>query len=141
MVHLSRKELSDKTHEELEQQLSDLLFAQDSRTAMRHTLRTLLSAPERVMLAKRVSAIGLLAEGYSTYAVGDLLGMSPTTLSRMQSTLRSSRKFNHICKTLKNRKGRKVFTDTLSSLLVYGRASQMLKKQVYSDIERWKSGM
>jgi hypothetical protein len=80
MTRLNRNEL---TPSELSSLLShfDHTLSKLNESGMHTVLAELLGREERVMLAKRLTAIVLLYEGYSRYRVSRLLKLSETTTS------------------------------------------------------------
>ncbi|MBL4644764.1 MAG: hypothetical protein JKX80_02775 [Candidatus Pacebacteria bacterium] len=141
MVHISKRKVSAKVLAEMKTQLVNIFFVQNSRKNFESVLYNLLTPSEHILLAKRVMAIGLLDLGYSTYQVSELLCMSPTTLGKIQNKVENTDSFSSITKTLKTSRGRKIFIENLVALLTPGGASKKLQQQLYTDIDKWKSGM
>jgi uncharacterized protein YerC len=96
MPHVS----SQQVNTQVLKKLYELFFA--SITSRRHTLKLqreffneLLTPTEKVMLAKRLTAIALLARGAAPYHVGRALKLSPTTTGKLLEKL-DRRDFKHI---------------------------------------------
>ncbi len=140
MTHISKKKLSKKVQTTTHKQMVDLFVAQDTYQEHVLLIREFFSLTERIMFAKRISAIGLLHEDYSTYQVSDLLCLSHVTTAKLQRAL-DLKLYAHITRTLKRKRGRKIFVDNLVAMLTYGQASAQLRKNINEDIKRWKAGM
>ncbi len=140
MTNVSKIKLSEKVETSIRKQLIDIFVAQDTYKDHSTLVYELFTPAERTMFAKRIAAIGLLHTGYSTYQVSSLLKLSHVTTARIQHALDLDR-YAHIAKTIKRKRGRKIFVDNLVALLTYGKANQQLQKNIREDIKRWKAGM
>jgi Trp operon repressor len=86
MPHISQQKLSDRAAHELEEQLSLVLFEAPGR-ARRQIVQELLTKTERLMLAKRLLLILLIAKGGSTRIISEYLKMSFSTVARFEHDL------------------------------------------------------
>jgi hypothetical protein len=87
---------------------------------MKHILDGLLGGEEQIMLAKRFAAIAMLAEGNSTYRVAQLLHLSPSTVDRLRTNMRTGT-YDRIVHLLgHNEKAYRDFWDTLETVLRAG---------------------
>ncbi|MBL7045494.1 MAG: hypothetical protein ISR99_00450 [Parcubacteria group bacterium] len=99
MPHVSSKKIDKKTLEKMH----DLFFSTITskrvpRKNQQKFFEELLTETEKVMLAKRLTAIALLSRGVSPYQVGKRIKLSETTTNKLQIKLEEG-KFSHIIKT------------------------------------------
>jgi uncharacterized protein YerC len=87
MPHVSKKRLKKKMATELADQFLTFLSNTRTKADARILARELLSQTERVMLAKRLSTIILLVRGYTFQQIGDSLGVTPQTVTRLWHSL------------------------------------------------------
>jgi Trp operon repressor len=83
MPHVSRKKIKKEIATELADQFLTFLSITQSKTEARILANELLSQTERVMLAKRLAIIVLLVRGYSFVQIGEALGVTPQTITRV----------------------------------------------------------
>ncbi len=81
MPHVSKRKLNESVTAELEERVAALLTKAGASTR-RRVLAEILTATERLMVAKRIALVYLLARGVPTLAASDLLGVSPSTVAR-----------------------------------------------------------
>jgi uncharacterized protein YerC len=93
MPHVSRKKLKKKVANELADEFLSFL----TTTRSKQDARELLSQTERVMLAKRLSAVLLLARGYPSLQIELALGLTRQTTTRLRRALAQGR-FNKVTK-------------------------------------------
>lgn len=86
MAHLSKKILRPDIESEITSQLVRVIL-RTGRAASRKLMRELLTETEHLMLAKRLAAILMLKEECSYYRIGRTLGLSTSTLKRLNQQL------------------------------------------------------
>ena len=91
MPHISRKKIKKKVATELADQFLTFLSITQSKAEARILANELLSQTERVMLAKRLAIIVLLVRGYSFIQIGEALGVTPQTITRVWHGLKKGR--------------------------------------------------
>lgn len=119
MPHISTKKLANDVVLDISDRL--LLFvvnARDKRTSAA-CLRALLSATERLMLAKRLAAVMMLAEGVAPFRVHRLLRLSTSTVARFQEDITCGR-FDFVTAQTHKSSRRKQFWKDLETLLAIG---------------------
>jgi len=119
MVRLNRNALDRKKIDALFGQLATAIAPSDAKHANK-LLTELLGREERIMLAKRLAAIVLLAKGVSRYKISRTLKLSQSTVEHI---LRKSRNghFNTTLKTVsRTKKDYLAFLDTLDNILHLG---------------------
>ena len=106
MPHLSKQKLTAEARQEIEANVTSLLSELNAKTR-RLMVRELLTATERLMIAKRLTLLILLNHGVSIRKICKLLKISPSTVTRFQlhttenryketlSWIDSSRRTNH----------------------------------------------
>jgi len=82
MVNVSKQPLEKESYKSLFNQFA-LLTGKATKQNAASFLDGLLTSSEQMLLAKRVAAILMLNEGYSSYRVSKVLKMSPTTVGAM----------------------------------------------------------
>lgn len=85
MPHISQKQIDQKVL----QKIYDLLFSSITNTyttkkQQRLAFHELFTSTEKIMLGKRLAAIRMLSQGISSYKVGKMLKLSPTTTKKLQ---------------------------------------------------------
>ncbi len=119
MVHLNQNNLSKKQLDDLFTQLSSTIAPADQQRAG-CILTELLGIEERIMIAKRLAAVGLLAEGASQYKIGNLLKLSQSTIAHINEKLESGQ-YNVTLKNVsKTKKDYFTFLNTLDNILHLG---------------------
>jgi len=119
MVNVSKKELSSAKQRALFEELSKCISKLNTDQAPLF-LHALFGPEERLMLAKRLVCIILLAHGQSTYKVSRSLNLSSATVSKLHGRLTAG-EFDHVLETLQKRK-RSYLTllETVDSILHLG---------------------
>jgi Trp operon repressor len=119
MVRLNKNNLSKKQTDELFTQLAKVISPSDS-TQAELILSKLLGTEERIMLAKRMAVVILLAEGVSRYKISQILKLSQSTVD----TVFDKSKEGHFDVVLRRiactKKDYFVFLDVLDSILHLG---------------------
>lgn len=100
MTHVSKHQLNEKHLQQLFTQLGSTIAKTDSATA-NYFLDELLGEEEKIMLAKRLAVIAMCIEGNSTYRIGQLLRMSPSTTERIRLKYQNG-KYKNIEKILRS---------------------------------------
>ena len=102
MPHVSSKLLSSKKLAELDKRLFDAFASTNIRTR-KQLYSELLTATERVMLAKRLEMMLLISKGISTHTISRVLCVSPSTVARFEQAV-SNGKFRQTESWLKRQK-------------------------------------
>lgn len=84
MPHVSRNKLDQKIEKQLTDTLDIVLTNLSKQDEVKGFLLSLLTPTERIMLAKRLTIIILLNEGFSESEIADTLHVTRVTVSRMQ---------------------------------------------------------
>jgi len=130
MPHISKKKLDDKTSDQLEKYMLSILRDSGSKERVL-VFQELLTKTERVMMAKRIVMLLLLKKGMSFYKISELIGVSPSTVSRFDCAV-SRGKYRQTVKWVwKNSEegAADVFLEALAKLAFTGR-KQSFKKFV-----------
>jgi len=106
MAQISKRKLKGEVKTQIEQRLSSIVARIASDKEASSMLDDILTQTEQTMIAKRLSALLLLAEGLSSYRVSRLLLMSPETTARLMRELRKG-KHPHIISLSRKKKARK----------------------------------
>jgi len=118
MAHVSRKKLKKHISHKIYMQLVKTI----SSGSMKHKeeiLRELLTQTEQVMLAKRLAAVAMLAQGVSSYRVWRILGLSSATTRRFQREMDNG-SYRSIAGLIKKKKDRERFWAEMEALLRMG---------------------
>jgi uncharacterized protein YerC len=115
MPHISGKKLKDETLRELYSQLIVVLEKGSGRKGIRPVLNDLFTRTEKIMLAKRLAVIVLLARGVPVHKVANSLAMSPSTVNRMSAQLEMGR-YQNISAIFSKNVGKKV-VDLIEEIL------------------------
>lgn len=91
MPHVSRKKIKKEIATELADQFLTFLSTAQSKAEARILANELLSQTERVMLAKRLAIVVLLVRGYSFQQIGESLGVTPQTVTRIWHGLKEGK--------------------------------------------------
>ncbi len=81
MVRVSSKRLNKKEEDILYKRLVGTLWSARSKQKFHNVLSDLLTDSEEIVLAKRVSIIFLLEQGFSGYKIHKILNVSQNTVS------------------------------------------------------------
>lgn len=96
MPHISSQTLPKQTLEQVYKTLFVTTTSRlTSRTKQEKFFDELLTPTEKIMLGKRLAAIALLSRDHSSYAVSQLLQLSPNTAKKLQYGIERGR-FAHI---------------------------------------------
>jgi len=88
MVNVSKKALRKSVAARIHSRfVSSLIKLEGGRGE--HFLEELFTPAEQVMIAKRLSALFLLSQGFSAYKVRKMLKLSPSTTSRLQHEIKN----------------------------------------------------
>jgi len=91
MPHVSKKRIKKEVATELADQFLTFLSITQSKAEARILANELLSQTERVMLAKRLAIVVLLVRGYSFTQIGESLGVTPQTITRVWKSLKDGK--------------------------------------------------
>ncbi len=119
MVRINRNELSKKDLDALLHQFDTLLGKLD-KNKTKIFLSELLGREERVMLAKRLATVVLLAEGCSEYRVSRILKLSPTTTGKIANLIACGSYAGTLSILKKNKKSYVSILETIDSILHLG---------------------
>jgi len=119
MARISKNRLSKDTEGLLIDQMTEVI-GRISKTQAAGFIFEFLGKEEKIMLAKRLAAITMIHEGGSTYAIGNRLDISPSTVGKLYDRyIRGD--FSNTIKTLtKNKTDYRQFLDLLDSILTVG---------------------
>lgn len=84
MVRVSNIKLQEKTLRKLQTRFADSIASVTKPQDASLFLQELLGPEEQLMLAKRLATIYMLAEGVSGYRIGQVLGLSTSTVNHMR---------------------------------------------------------
>ncbi|MAZ56225.1 hypothetical protein CL653_00330 [bacterium] len=121
MVHVSKTTLKKKDLQKLFSQLNETVGRLNKQQS-EDFLSTLLGEEEKIMLAKRLSAILMLAHGQSTYRVTEVLKLSSSTLKIYKSKLDDGKYDLLLTAIRKQKKGYLELLETIDSILHLGGA-------------------
>jgi uncharacterized protein YerC len=119
MAHISKNKLSDQELTKLFIQFNKTIGNLNPKSCDLF-LHDLLGNEERIMLAKRLSAVAMFAEGNSSYRVWQLLKLSPSTADRIRLDFENGR-YNRLVKILRQDKASyRDFWQVLETILQAG---------------------
>lgn len=132
MVHLNQNTLKEKQLDDLFFQFSSVIAPSNEKSA--NTILTeLLGFEERIMIAKRLAVVVLLAEGASQYKISNLLKLSQSTIANIAKRLESGQYESTLKNVSSTNKGYFEFLKTLDRILhLDGLLSH------YNGLERYK---
>ncbi|MDA8597183.1 helix-turn-helix domain-containing protein [Candidatus Pacebacteria bacterium] len=130
MPHISKQRLNKKVADDLFNQLVLLVAPTDTAVA-RKVLGDLLTATEKVMLAKRLAAILLISEGASMYAIATRLQLSTSTVKRMYTNENDAAYVDVLSVMQKKKLEQEKFWNLIDSFVRLGMPSM--------GKDRWKS--
>jgi len=111
MAQVSKKRLKKEMQEKVYKRFIKTVVKINTNSGGKIFLEELLAPTEFEMLAKRLAALMMLAQGISGYRVHKLLNMSATTTTRLKKELYNG-KYTHITGIMKKRQEReKVWAD------------------------------
>lgn len=115
MVRLNKNILSTTQRQQLLSQ-----FKQSLNTHGASIISELLGEEEQLMVAKRLSAIVLLCEGFSMYKISQVLKLSPTTVEKIAARLEQGEYEQTLAIFSKSKKSYFSILETLDSVLHLG---------------------
>ena len=122
MTNISKKVLAPSVQAKLFNQMTDLFASVDKKKANQISYE-LFTLSERIMFMKRLAAIVMLSEGYSSYRVAKTLQMSETTIASLIDKMEKGA-FNAIISSTKKKEfDMKKFWSTIEVLLNGGMPS------------------
>lgn len=83
MPHISKKKISEKIEQQLEERMLALLNNTSTLTR-RKVFSELLTKTERIMLVKRLTLIFLVSKDLPTHTISSALKVSPSTVARYE---------------------------------------------------------
>lgn len=91
MPHLSNKKVSKEITETLQIRLFEVIGLVGKRGMTKNLAKELFSETELRMFAKRLGVFQMLTEGASSYAIAQKLGMSHSTVIRLEESFQGKR--------------------------------------------------
>jgi uncharacterized protein YerC len=119
MVRLNKNSLNNQQLEKLVQQLN-VTFGKSNEAQVDQLITGLLGYEERIMIAKRLGVILLLQQDYNPYTVSKILNMSPSTIGRIQTELRSGNYEPALKVIKKDHESYQAILQTIDSILSVG---------------------
>lgn len=119
MARVSKNSLSKETEVLLIDQMTEVI-GRISQTQASGFIFEFLGKEEKIMLAKRLAAITMIHEGGSTYAIGNRLHISPSTVGKLYDRYNRGDFSNTIKALTKNKTDYKQFLAILDSILTVG---------------------
>lgn len=138
MPHISKRKIDKKNFERLIEEFIRSLERSFKQNKTKKVLFEFLTYTERTMLAKRLAVIAMLSKGVSTYAIADVLKMSPSTIDRMFLKYNKG-KYKEL---IKHALGKKDIWEIINSILtgggimppkVGGKRWRHLDKMIYDE--------
>ncbi|MBP7741373.1 MAG: helix-turn-helix domain-containing protein [Candidatus Pacebacteria bacterium] len=118
MPHVSTKKLDTQVSKQIATQLVQVLTKRGSKI-----LTEVLTETEHLMLAKRLAIILMLNESFSYYRIGQVLGVSTSTIKRLHAQLLQG-DFQSLERLSASKKEREMLWKTLESILRAGMLPQ-----------------
>ena len=128
MPHISQKKINDKDFSKIYDQLISFFDTAGSQRRSDILLREFLTETEKIMFAKRLSALCLIDDSVSEHYISYILGVSPSTVSRITLSYEQGR-FPYISNIIA--KNKQSIWDVLEGAV---RSSM----ESYSGPKRWK---
>lgn len=119
MTHVSKKKLKKDALLRIHKRFVSNLTKIKTDREMDSFLEALLTETERIMLAKRLTVIFMLTEGFSTYRIAKTLGVSVSTAIRMKDKYFEG-EYDSMIDFCKKKKHRTDFWNDLDVLLRLG---------------------
>lgn len=119
MVHISKKQLTDKELNKLFQQLNSTLGGLDNKRSELF-LSDFLGEEEKVMLAKRLAAIVMLHSEQSLYKIANTLKISTSTARKIHSGIRAGKYDRLLSAIQKDKVGFLELLEAVDSILHLG---------------------
>jgi len=121
MTHISKRKLSTKATKDIHSQFLRIITTLKGEKCA-HVLEELFTKTEKVMFAKRLAAILMLAQNISPFHVSEVLNLSSSTAIRLHNHLLRG-DYSHIETIASTKKGRKQLWADLEVLIRFGMPS------------------
>lgn len=115
MTHVSQKEVADRWLEKMSELLLAATTQPSSARGRKKVLMELLTDTEKLMLAKRVALVAMIAADFSSYTIAKRLKMSTATIKRFRK-LFDGGAYEYLATELKKLKDQEVFWETLEKI-------------------------
>ena len=125
MPHVSQKRLKQETFRSMRNSFINLMAAPRNPHLTQMLLNDVLTATERVMIAKRLAAIVMLCRGYSVYKIHMVLKLSPSTVAILERRLENGA-FPYLDSLFRGTRSKKLrkeaenFWDSLYKIILMG---------------------
>ncbi len=83
MTHVSKKKLTPKTRQQIDEFLFALFKQAQNNDSSKDIVVSVLTPTERVMVAKRIFIVFLLTNKETPYLISEKMGVSPSTVARL----------------------------------------------------------
>jgi len=130
MPHVSRQKSDEKILNNLFAELVKILSPHNTKDASK-ILNDLLTYTEKIMLAKRLAAIMMIAEGHSMYEIAAKLHISTSTVKRLHSNKQNAEYFQLLSVLRKRREEKERFWEIVETVSRLGMPSM--------GKDRWKA--
>lgn len=133
MPHVSPKKVNGKVLEKIYESLFSAVTERGiSSKHQKAAFNELLTQTEKVMLGKRLAAFSLLSQGESSYKVGKLLQLSPTTVMKFQLRLQNKKVpyIEKLCDLTRKSPIQKYIENLFKPLPRYGTSPHTLFKDI-----------
>lgn len=87
MTHLSKRQLDNKTKQQILETL-DMVLGKLKKDEIRHFLFSLMPQTERIMVAKRFAAIILIQQGLDDATIAETLKMTRSTVNKLEMIMK-----------------------------------------------------
>ena len=132
MPHISPKKVNNKIAEKIYNILFSAITDKGvSKKQQELAFGELLTPTEKIMLGKRLAAVSMLSQGYSSYKVGKALKLSPTTVLKFQIKLERGKFSNtsKLCSLLRKGPLQRYIENLIKPLPRYGTSPASLFKE------------
>ncbi len=132
MPHVSPKKINNKISEKIYKLLFSAITDKGvSKKQQELAFGELLTSTEKIMLGKRIAAVSMLSQGYSSYKVGKALKLSPTTVLKFQTKLEKGKFLNtsKLCNLLHKTPLQRYLENLIKPLPKYGTSPASLFKE------------
>jgi len=130
MARVSKNNSSKETEVLLIDQMTEVI-GRISQTQATGFIFEFLGKEEKIMLAKRLAAITMIHEGGSSYAISNILHISPSTVVKLYDRYNRGDFSNTIKALTKNKKDYRELLETIDFILRAGLPR-------YNDKNRWQ---
>ena len=133
MPHVSSKQVNSKVLENLYKILFSAITDRNiSKKQQQAAFGELFTPTEKIMLGKRLAAVSLLSQGMSSYKVGKMLKLSPTTTMKLQIKLEKGKLLNtnKLCDALRKGPLRHYIENLFKPLPRYGTSPSKLFREI-----------